>query len=63
MRYKVELETGHGCCMSASVVDTARPKMIAGKQYGFAGICECWDEATAEWIAAALNASGSEPEE
>lgn len=45
------------CCFGASVVDTTRPYMIAGKQWGnlFEEVCECFYEADAEAIAHALN--------
>jgi hypothetical protein len=55
-------ETAH-CCFDATVVDTAKPQIVNGKQYresdgrlAYEQICECLDRADAEMIAAAMNA-------
>jgi hypothetical protein len=53
-RYRVERDPGHSCCMEASVVDTTKAN-IAGEQFGFEAVCECFDFEMAERIAAALN--------
>jgi len=54
-------ESGH-CCFEATVVDTQTPTFIGGQRYqGSDGepkceqICECFDMADAERIAAAMN--------
>lgn len=45
------------CCFDFTVVDTTRPKMIHGEHYDnqFEPMCECFDEAEATAITAALN--------
>jgi hypothetical protein len=45
------------CCFAATVVDTAKPVMIHGEHYNgqFEAVCECFDDADADMIAAALN--------
>lgn len=56
-RYIVSDETGHPCCMNASVVNTAE---VVGKHPDgndmYATVCECHDEETASMICDALNA-------
>jgi hypothetical protein len=65
-RYKVvEGSQSAHCCFEATVVDTRRPTMIAGKQYvrkvggvdapQFDSICECFEATDAELIRDALN--------
>lgn len=59
-RYKVvEGSQSAHCCFGATVVDTTRPVMIGGNQYNneFEEVCECFDRADADRIAAALNAT------
>lgn len=62
-RYKVvgNSQSGHGCCFGATVVDTSRPVMVDGKHYDgrFEPICECFEAADADAIAAAMNAAGT----
>ena len=59
MRYKFVKgsQSGH-CCFKFTVVDATQPVMIHGEQYEdeCKAICECFDEADAELICAALNA-------
>ncbi len=61
MRYQVRegSQTAH-CCFGATVVDTTKPLNIGGKQWKdhCYAVCECFDTADAEYIAAALNAMG-----
>jgi len=58
-RYKIvdESQSAH-CCFSHTVVDTSRPKMIAGKHYKdqYEIVCECFDEEDAVLVRDALNA-------
>lgn len=60
VRYKVVdgSQSAH-CCFVATVVDTSRPVIINGQHYKgeFEPVCECFDEADAGMICAALNAS------
>lgn len=55
-RYKVVLESQSGhCCFDATVVDASKPHPhYSGK---FESVCECFDEADAQRICAALNDS------
>lgn len=59
MRYKVVSgsQSAH-CCFRFTVVDTTRPVMMRGQHYNdeFEPICECFEEADANQICAALNA-------
>lgn len=67
MRYVVVSgsETAH-CCFEATVVDTARPRVIGGKPFApngaqrYENVCECLDVEDAEMIANALNAPQNE---
>lgn len=47
------------CCFDFTVVDTDKPVLIDGKQYKgqYEAMCETFDRAEADTIAAALNAS------
>jgi hypothetical protein len=59
-RYQVRKgsQSGH-CCFSATVVDSTKPDLMAdGRQYKdhCEQVCECFELADAERIAAALNA-------
>lgn len=49
-------QTAH-CCFEATVIDTTKPHMdFEGKPMDwFTEVCECFDMASAETIAAALN--------
>lgn len=53
----VEGSQTHHCCFSATVIDMTVPVMIGGEHYNnqYQEVCECFDEADAEKIAAALN--------
>ena len=57
-RYKVVdgSQSAH-CCFDSTVVDTTKPVMIGGRQYKgqFEAVCECFEPADAETIAAVLN--------
>jgi hypothetical protein len=59
-------DSGH-CCFEATVVDTSRPVIVRGKPWVFDGepqyetVCETFDMAAAEQIAAALNGAVAEP--
>lgn len=56
--------SGHGCCFVATVVDTGHPDALKlngapdapADSIGAKIVCECFDEAEAQSIAAALNA-------
>lgn len=52
MRYLTQPECTH-CCFQAAVIDTQRPLPPSGHPEP---MCECYDPADAEAIAAALNA-------
>jgi hypothetical protein len=52
------------CCFEATVVDTTKPVIIAGKQWTrgdgepqWEAVCECFYREDADRIAAAMNAS------
>lgn len=64
-RYKVVggSQSAH-CCFDATVVDTTRPMMIGGEHYQgqYEAVCECFELADAEQIAAALNAVAGQPD-
>ncbi len=51
-RYVAIAGSGHACCFDASVVDTSKPKHSEGE---YETVCECFEIADAEQIAAALN--------
>lgn len=62
MKYKASNQIEHGCCYSASVVDTTHPHIIGGEHYKdsngayhYKMICECREFEDAEKIAKALN--------
>lgn len=62
MRFKVidGSQSAH-CCFEATVVDTTKPGWGAGR---YEPVCECFERADAEKIAAALSAADSaEPRE
>jgi hypothetical protein len=49
-------ESAH-CCFSATVVDTTRPSGFYNGEQHYEHVCECFDPADAEKIAAALNSA------
>lgn len=64
-RYKVlpGSQSGH-CCFDATVVDTNTPqKRWHGKEPRYEAVCECFDPADAELVAAALNSKSGESAE
>lgn len=63
-RYKVvEGSQSAHCCFDFTVVDTANPEMVGGKQWvgvngpQFVSMCECFYRLDADRICAALNAA------
>ncbi len=57
-RYKVvEGSQSSHCCFEATVVDTTKPTMIGGKQYGnqFDAVCECFTLEEAQLVCDSLN--------
>lgn len=69
MRYQVYKgsQSAH-CCFEATVVDTTKPRIIGGEhyrdyesgQYHHEPVCECFEVAEAERIAALLNRAADE---
>jgi len=57
-RFKaIEGSDGHDCCFDATVIDTTKPVMIAGRHYKdkLETVCECTTMEDAVMIALALN--------
>lgn len=50
------------CCFEATVVDMTKPVIIGGEHFDnqYEPVCECFDIADAETIAAALNAAATQ---
>jgi len=64
MRFKiVEGSQSVHCCFDFTIVDTAKPYMIGGKQYNgqFETVCECFEKVDADMVCAALNTHNQEP--
>lgn len=57
-RFKVipKSQSAH-CCFAATVVDTTKPYMVAGKQWNdeCVTVCECFSISDAEMVCTALN--------